>query len=205
MLVDYESEREEIKRPKLPDSWATSGFTRTRATPHRVGMYSSLVYIPLSCHNISFKINQLFALNYTESELFHVSLSRQFYLEKNHLISFKNKITALKYPTNFIIKFKEFRCYWNHDKSCCFLSLVIDTGHNILHNCTKLIDQVLIEYNLDPYYSVPEYHVSIGWSDKDLTCFLNDLNSRFDSLMISPVLVDTIVLNIGCKTTNISL
>jgi len=87
-------------------------------------------------------------------------------------------------------------------------------SHSKLLDLTSKIDECLISFKLDQFYSQPSFHVTVfslsGDQEEYLNAYISDIQCAINELVISKelysrCLVDEIIMKAGCKEIKFAL
>jgi hypothetical protein len=98
----------------------------------------------------------------------HISISRQFYLQKHSLEAFlaelKERIRIQqRHPINISISAKHCEVLTNDEKTRSFLTIpVTNSSNESVRNLMTIVDYVLSKFGQKRYYSDPKFHISIA-------------------------------------------
>ncbi|XP_049874069.1 U6 snRNA phosphodiesterase 1 [Pectinophora gossypiella] len=186
---------------------------RSRSFPHVRGNWATFIYIKYLEGELQNLVDKLqTATSFIDNSCqkckdIHVSLSRTVVLTYHLITPFSISIqTALKNVESFELGFDSVKVYCNEEKTRTFIALKADCASNqYLQKITKIVDEVLLEYKLEPFYEDPSFHMSILWvngnKQKELTTIIQDLN-HIVAEEIGRSLKSVLVNKLHCKSGN---
>ena len=101
--------------------------------------------------------------------VFHISLSKLFFLRHFQIDSFVNSLRQSIKMKPFAITLSGSQLFTNEDHSRSFCSILVQKGFNNVVQLIKQIDAFLVKYKKECYYSPPIPHCTIGSSVGDLS------------------------------------
>uniref|UniRef100_A0A0K8T016 U6 snRNA phosphodiesterase n=1 Tax=Lygus hesperus TaxID=30085 RepID=A0A0K8T016_LYGHE len=183
---------------------------RSRRYPHQRGNWNSIVYIPyqrdvpfdLLCDQIIDHCNPTVALKKIQEP--HVSLTRTFVLLYHWIDSFVSSVKgSLQTFSRFDLQFDGLKVYCNEDNSRTFLALTVGFGKMEIYKTVQLLDKVLGEYKLHPFYDEASFHMSIVWAlgnkKTELESMIPELNKIFDASLNDNLDLTIPITNYICK------
>ncbi|KAJ8939036.1 hypothetical protein NQ318_012634 [Aromia moschata] len=167
---------------------------RIRTFSHERGNWATYVYIPFENHDC---IRELIAtmkntipdnIGIKEADDFHISLTRTVILRHHWINEFVNSVKlATSSFKRFVILFDGLKIYCNEERTRTFIGLQIRTGHDSLVKIVEALDTCLGEFNLQPFYKDPSFHMSIAWCvgdfEEELKLLLPQLSQHLHDLM----------------------
>lgn len=143
---------------------------RTRSFAHVRGNWASHIYLELldnDFHALQDSILEAFAENEVKKiENPHLSVSKVFTLQYHWIPSFVQGLQKRLHKS--IDKFhlslgSKLQTFVNEDQSRTFIALQIPSSENLL-KIVQICDETLLEFNKDPFYQPPEFHISLAWT-----------------------------------------
>ena len=143
----------------------------------------------------------------------HTSLSRPIYLIKDQIKPLVNHLTHSISLKPFLLRYSKSKLFYNDDHTRLFLSIcVLPSAH--LHTLTRIVDSILVTINQPPFYTPPEWHVSICWEvvdDQINNAMTEDILESevmkgFErELRARPEMVETVTIKCGNRVFDVGL
>lgn len=185
---------------------------RVRSFPHVRGNWASFAYIDPS--KVDFKPLQLDLIAFLKSEHIdakevvnpHLSVSRVVTLQHLWISSFTSDLKEkLNSRTKaFRVKFgPHLKVLVNEEATRTFISIEVIENNSLLE-VVKCCDESLSEFNKEPFYNPPEFHISLLWCLKDQRSAINlsKLQSRANLFLESAEDITFQVSEVNCKIGN---
>ncbi|XP_043497945.1 U6 snRNA phosphodiesterase [Polistes fuscatus] len=185
---------------------------RIRSFKHERGNWSTLIYINYTATDTMLSwIKSIETLLPKDSNIlldqFHLSLTRTLVLKYHWIESFVKSLKELcSVLVRFYIELMDIKVYCNEERTRTFLA--INCSNTMLNFTINIINNMLAEYQLPPYYEDPSNHISIFWwvGDKEncLNKVLPSIKSSFEQFYVNNtednyVYVDELHCKIGNK------
>ena len=182
-ITPNENDDEIIDDPSLHDH-------RVRSFPHVRGNWATYIFIQpkdIDFNQIQQELLEFFKLKLNLDvkpiENPHLSVSKVVTLQhiwiKDFTKSLQEKLkTRLK--TSFRLRIQpNIKILVNEEKTRTFICIEIDSN-SYLRNLVKCCDQTLLEFQKEPFYDPPEFHISLAW-------ILGDNQNNIDTKNLIPI------------------
>ncbi|XP_070616732.1 U6 snRNA phosphodiesterase 1 isoform X1 [Erythrolamprus reginae] len=150
---------------------------RLRTFPHEQGNWATHVYMPYKAGEDFLDLLQLLLIcgrTYvpllTGQEEFHISLSQGVVLRHHWIHSFVQSLKErLASCHRFVFRADQVKVYTNETKTRTFVGLEVSSGHSQMLELVSEVNEVTHEFNLQPFYKDPSFHMSLAWCVGDMS------------------------------------
>lgn len=145
---------------------------RVRSFKHEANNWASYVYIDMSDLDELDEVRNflLGQLELEPTEDTHISLSRTVSLRHHWIDPVVQGVShGFKQVDRFTVKLDKLQVYCNDERTRTFVGLQATGGCQQLAKLSKVVDGVLRDFSLPPFYYPPSFHVSLGWCLGDKT------------------------------------
>ncbi|XP_017074203.2 U6 snRNA phosphodiesterase [Drosophila eugracilis] len=185
---------------------------RIRSFKHERGNWATYVYVPATACVDQLEEFQTEAISNLSSDLelqpnesLHLSLSRTVVLQYHQIDEFSRSLqAALNSSAGFAATLKGLRIYTNEERTRTFIAAPLDAA--FVEKMTAIlqpIDQVMLDYRLQPFYDPASFHVSLLWCVGDQQTLLNSKLAELQELLEDqdtlPLAVNKVHLKSGNK------
>jgi len=146
----------------------------------------------------------------------HLTLSKTVVLRHHWIESFKTSLqnALLKLSARVYLIFDKFEIYVNEERTRTFFGIKVQPTRPLL-DLVKSCDFCLSEFNLEPYYKNPSFHISLAWmvgdqsTSETMANFAQSVSELWEKLCDDSssecLIAQSIELKTGCDVYSFTL